>query len=103
MADLDFQNLSTVQSGIQPKAATLPAAATIAPTTFVTLITGTTQLVTVTPPVQGDHMLVMIFPDAMGAFATSGNIKVAANPDVNIPVLMVYNSKEGKYYPGPIS
>ncbi len=103
MSDLDFQNFSTVQSGIQPKAVTVPAASVIAPSTFITIITGTTQLVTLTPPVTGDHMLVLIFPDAMGAMATSGNIKVAADPGVNIPVLMVYNSKEGKYYPGPVS
>lgn len=103
MSDLDFQNFSTVQSSAQPKAATLAAAATIAPTTFVTHITGTTQLVTITPPVTGDHMLCLIFPDAMGAMATSGNIAVAADPGVNIPVFLVYSSKYAKYYPGSIS
>ena len=103
MADLDFQNFSTVKSGAQNKAATIPAAATVAPVGFVTHITGTTQLVTITPPVQGDHMLCLIFPDAMGVMATSGNIAVAADPGVNIPVFMVYNAKYGKYYPGSIS
>jgi hypothetical protein len=103
VADVDFQNFSTVQSGIQPKGATIPAAASITPTTLITHITGTTQLATIVPPVTGDHMLILIFPDAMGAMATSGNIAVAADPGVNIPVFMVYNSKYGKYYPGAIS
>jgi hypothetical protein len=103
LADLDFQNFSTVQSGVQPKAATIPAAATIVPTGFVTHVTGTTQIATITPPVTGDHMLCLIFPDAMGAMATSGNISVAADPGVNIPVFLVYSSKYGKYYPGAIS
>lgn len=103
MADLDFQNFSTVQSNLQPKGATIPAAATITPTGLITHITGTTQLVTITPPVTGDHMLILIFPDAMGAMATSGNIAVAADPGVNIPVFMVYSSKYAKYYPGAIS
>jgi hypothetical protein len=103
MSDLNFQNFSTVQSGVQPKAVTTPAAATLTPTTLITIVTGTTQLATITPPVSGDHVLILIFPDAMGAMATSGNIKVAADPGVNIPVFMVYNSKEGKYYPSAIS
>jgi hypothetical protein len=103
MADLDFQNFSTVQSAAMAKAATIPAAATIAPTGLITHITGTTQLATITPPVSGDHVLILIFPDAMGAMATSGNIAVAADPGVNIPVFMVYSSKYAKYYPGAIS
>lgn len=103
MADIDWQNFSTVQANPQQKAATIPAAATITPTGFVTHITGTTQLATINPPVSGDHMLCLVFPDAMGAFATSGNIAVAADPGVNIPVFLVYSAKYGKYYPGAIS
>jgi hypothetical protein len=103
MSDLDFQNFSTVQSNKQLGSQTIPAAATVAPVSLITHITGTTQLTTITPPVTGDHVLILIFPDAMGAFATSGNIAVAADPGVNIPVFMVYSTKYGKYYPGAIS
>lgn len=101
MSDINWQDISSVQT--QQTSTTIPAATTIAPKTFVTIVTGTTQIGTIVPPVSGDHMLVLIFPDAMGAMATSGNIVVAADPGVNIPVFMVYNSKTGKYYPGPIS
>lgn len=104
MADQNtWQDLSTIQSGLQPTPRTIASAATIAPTTFLTVVTGTTQLVNITPPMQGVHMLVFLFPDAMGAFSTGGNIAVAADPGVNIALIMVYNPVTAKYYPGPIS
>lgn len=103
MPDLDFQNFSTVQSNAQPKPVTIASASVITPTTALTIVTGTTQIVTITPPVTGFHILWLQFPDAMGAFATSGNILVAADPGVNIPVAMLYNPVTGKYTPGAIS
>jgi len=103
MSDLNFQDLSSVQSDKQIGARTIASAATIAPTTFVTIVTGTVQLETITPPVTGAHMLVFIFPDAMGVFATTGNILVGADPGVNIATIMVYNPYTGKYIPGAIS
>ena len=99
----DFQNLSTVQGVGQLGCRTIVAAATIAPTTFLTIVTGTTQLVNITPPLQGAHLLCFVFPDAMGAFATTGNILVGADPGVNILMFLVYNPKTGKYIPGPVS
>lgn len=103
MSDLNFQDLSTVQNGLMRGVTTIASASTIAPTTFLTVITGTTQLVTITPPVSGAHMLVFIFPDAMGAMGTGGNILVGADPGVNIATIMVYNPVTGKYIPGAIS
>jgi len=100
---LNFQDLSTVQSEQQPAPRTIASAATIAPTGFLTIVTGTTQLVNITPPVPWTHMIALMFPDAMGAMATSGNIGVAADPGVNIPVFLVYNPVAGKYYPGAVS
>jgi hypothetical protein len=104
--DLNFQKLSTVQSGNMPDGPgvrTIASAATIVPTTFLTIITGTTQLVNITPPVTGVHVLAFLFPDAMGAFSTAGNILTGVDPGVNIVVFMVYNPLTGKYAPGPIS
>ncbi len=103
MSDLLFQNFSTVQSNQQPAPVTIASASVITPTTALTIVTGTTQLVTITPPVSGFHILWLMFPDAMGVFSTGGNIAVAADPGVNIPVYMVYNPITAKYYPGPIS
>lgn len=101
--DLEFQNLSTVQNKAMMGVRTIASAAIIAPTTALTIVTGTTQLVTITPPVTGFHILWLQFPDAMGAMATSGNILVAADPGVNIPVAMFYNPYTEKYTPGPVS
>ncbi len=103
MNDFLFQQLSTVQDGTQPVPNTIASAATIAPTTFVSFITGTTQLVTITPPIAGAHMLVFIFTGAMGAFSTGGNIGVAADPGQNIATIMIYDPVTNKYWPGAIS
>jgi len=103
MLDSDFQALSTVQSPIQVGVRTIASAATIAPTTALTIVTGTTQLVTITPPTLGFHIIWLQFPDAMGVFSTAGNILVGADPGVNIPVAMLFNPYTGKYTPGPIS
>lgn len=103
MPDLTFQDLSSVQSDKQLGVRTIASATTIAPTTFLTIVTGTTQLVNITPPVSGAHMLVFVFPDAMGAMGTGGNILVGADPGVNIATIMVYNPVSGKYIPGSIS
>ena len=103
MPDLYHQNFSSVQSGAQPLPSTIASAATITPTTALTIVTGVVQIATITPPVSGFHILYLMFPDAMGVFATTGNIAVAADPGANIPLAMVYNPLNKKYYPGAIS
>ena len=103
--DLNFQQISSVQSSgmLGGGSRTIASAATIAPTTFFTLITGTTQLVTITPPVTGAHMLVFRFSGAMGVFSTAGNILTGADPGVDIATIMVYDPLIAKYIPGAIS
>ena len=99
MFDAGFQDLSTVQSGVQPKPPTLASAATVAPANFLTFISGTTAIATVTPPVAGAHMLVMVFTTTTPvAFTTTGNIKAVATPTTNIPLFLFYNPNEAKYY-----
>jgi hypothetical protein len=61
MSDLLFSNFSTVQNKSQQAPNTLAAATTIAPTTLITYVSGTTDVGTVTPPVTGQHMLVLVF------------------------------------------
>lgn len=98
--DLYFQNISTVQNNQQPKPVTLAAAATIAPVTFLTLVTGTTGVATVTPPVTGTHMLVLVFTDGSpGSFTTTGNILTSLTTIAqNKPVLLFYDPSQAKYY-----
>lgn len=102
MADIDFQNISTVSSGLQPKPVTIASAATVAPTTFLSFISGTVAIATVTPPVTGAHMLCFVFTTTTPtAFTTTGgNIKAVATPATNLPVFLVWNPAENKYYVG---
>ena len=104
MSDLNFQDLSTVQSNKSPLPRTIASAATVAPDTFISIITGTTAIATVTPPVTGSHLLAFIFTTTTPvAFTTTGNIKYVATPTTNIPMYMLYRADEGKYYPGEVT
>ena len=100
MSDLLHQNINTVGSIQSKKPVTIASASTIAPTTFLSFISGTTQLVTVTPPVTGSHMLCFVFTGSMGVFSTGGNLAVATDPVVNVPVFLVYDPLTAKYYTG---
>lgn len=100
MLDSDFQNLSTVQSSQQPKPVTLASAATIAPTTFLTTVTGTVPVTTITPPVTGQHMLALRFTNASpGVTGTTGNIGIASTTVLNKVLYMAYDPIAAKYYP----
>lgn len=99
MSDLNHQNIGCVQSNQQPLPVTLASAATIAPTTRLTFITGTVQVATITPPVTGYHEIVLIFTDgAPGALLTSGNIKTAYTPLQNKAFSLHYNPIDAKYW-----
>lgn len=96
MPDLNFQDLSTVQSGLQPKPVTLVAAATIAPTTFLTILTGATAVTTITPPVTGTHMLCIV-PGGATGFAAGGNVVGGTTTVAGRACLLVYNPAAGTY------
>lgn len=97
--DLLFQQLSTVQSDQQPVPNTVASAATLAPTTFLTFVTGTVAVATITPPVTGTHLLLLIYTDATPtAMTTSGNILNLCVPTQNQPTLCVYDPVQRKYY-----
>lgn len=100
MSDLLFQNISTVQSNQQQAPVTLASAATIAPQTFLTLVTGTIDVATVTPPVSGQHMLCLVFTNASpGDLLTTGNILVGTTLVAqNAPILLFYDPTQAKYY-----
>jgi len=99
MSDLLSANFSTVQSLQNQPPTTLAAAATIAPSSFQTFITGTTNVATITPPVTGQHMLVLIFTDnSPGQITTTGNVLLGSTTITkNIPVLLFYNPITAKY------
>jgi hypothetical protein len=100
MADLNFQDLMPVQSKLQQNPVTLASAATIAPTTALTVVTGTTSVATITPPVTGFHILWFKYTNAApGALATSGNIETAYTPVQNRPFALLYDPNIAKYMP----
>jgi hypothetical protein len=96
MPDLNFQDLSTVQSGLQPKPVTVTAAATIAPTTFLTLLTGATAVTTITPPVTGTHMLCIV-PGGATGFAAGGNVTGGTTTVASRACLLVFNPATNGY------
>lgn len=96
--DLLHQNFLTAQSLQQPSPNTIAAATTIAPQTLQTFVTGTLQVATITPPLTGQHMLVLIFTDAApGTMLTTGNILNAIVPTQNLPTVLFYNPITEKY------
>jgi hypothetical protein len=96
-----FQNLSTVQNEQQPGPLTIASASSIgaAIETFISIITGTTAIATVTPPISGQHMIVLVFTNANpGGVTTGGNIANAVDPAQYVPVLLFYNPITATYY-----
>lgn len=102
--DLSFQDLSTVAGLQSPKPPTIASAATVAPITFLTLISGTVAIATITPPADGAHLLCFIFTTTTPvAFTTTGNINHVATPTQNLPMFLVFNPNTGKYHPGEVT
>lgn len=90
MSDALFQQLSTVQSGLQPTPITVTAAATISPQSFLTVLTGNTAVSTINPPVSGVHMLAIV-PGTTTGFTTGGNIVGATITVANRVYLFIWN------------
>lgn len=97
--DLNFQKLSTVQSNEQPNPVTLASSTTIAPTTFVTFLSGATAVATITPPVTGSHMLALIATTTTVTTVTTGNVNLASTLVLNKALFLVYDPATAKYYP----
>lgn len=96
--DLSFQDLSTVQSDRQPTIPTIASAATVAPTTFITYISGTVAIATVTPPANGQHMLILVFTTGTPTtFATTGNVSQAIVPTSALPTFLFYDPAAATY------
>lgn len=101
---MNAANLSTPQSEAQPKPVTIAAAATIAPSTLFTTITGTTAVTTITPPIEGQHLLaIMPLSTNFGGFSAAGNIAVASLTNSTTwgtrISLFMYDPRTAKYYP----
>ena len=97
MSDLLFQDISTVQSNKNALPATVASAATIAPKTFLTILSGTVAIATITPPVTGTHMIAILAAATEAAYTTSGNIVGLTTASTTQPSLFIYNPISGVY------
>lgn len=86
-----------------PQPPTVASAATIAPTTFVTIVSGVAAIVNVTPPIDGAHMLVLIPTGAWTMTAAGNLLTVMAAAAVGQPVILIYNPITKKYANGKLT
>ena len=98
MSDLNHQNINTVNSNLQPYPTRMAAAATIAPTTFLTVLSAGPAVATIVPPVSGAHMLALMFADVAGVTNT-GNISAVVASVALRPMLLIYDPVSGNYFP----
>lgn len=103
MPDLNFQDLSTVQSAQNTKPVTIASATTIAPTTFITVVSGAAAIQNITPPVTGSHMLILVPTGAFTMVATGNLLTAMAAATVGQPVVLIYNPITGKYANGKLT
>lgn len=102
--ELNRYNMAFPQSEQNTNPNTIPSAATVAPVHIMTILTGTVQLATITPPMTGYHELTFMFTaGSPGALLTSGNIAVAYTPVQNRPFKLYYEPNAQKYYPGTVT
>jgi len=101
--DLNAANFSVPQSILQPMPTTLASAATIAPTTLITIVSGAAAIVNITPPMEGAHILIFL---ATGAWTmtAAGNIQTAvAAAAAGVVAIAVYNPATKKYSVGKLA
>jgi|SRR5215471_1203698 len=91
----DWQQLAPSAPGAP---VTMASAATIAPTTWLTILTGNTAVATITPPVPFGHTLALQFAGTAGVVAT-GNILTAVASVAGVAMLFTYNPATQKYVP----
>jgi len=76
----------------------LVSAATLAPTTFLTVLSGNTAVTAITPPVTHTHMIALVFAGTAGITA-GNNIATTKASVVGETMLLVFNPTTQKYYP----
>jgi len=78
-------------------AGSLASAATLVPTTFLTVLTGNVAITAITPPVLHTHMLALVFAGTAGITAGNNiaNTKATVAGEV---LLLVFNPTTQKYH-----
>lgn len=96
----DFQNFAFPQDISQIGIATIPSATVIAPKTFISKVTGTTQIQTIIPPFDGFHILGIIPVDGVEAGAAGNIVQGYVFPASSRVLLFFYDPYIKKYYIG---
>jgi hypothetical protein len=96
LAFRDYVGISA-QLGAAP---TIASAATIQPTTPIVFVSGTTNVVDITPPAQmiGGGQITII-PTGLWSTTTAGNIALATTAVVSKALIMTYDAATAKWYP----
>lgn len=87
--------------GTTAGAPTIASATTIAPTTPISFVSGTTPIVTITPPnpISLNGGKIKIVPTGLWTTTTGGNIALATTAVVNRLLMLVYDPITTKWYP----
>ena len=89
---------------------TVASASTIAPTSWITKVSGTTQITTITAPTVAQNAgaylgCMVLIPTGAWSTATGGNIAAASTATVNIPITLCYDGTswypDSTYTPAP--
>ena len=88
-------------NAVSAAAPTVASAATIAPTTPITFISGTAAVVTITAPspISAGGGAVVLIPTGAFTWTTAGNIAVAGTAVVSRALTMTYDATTTKWYP----
>lgn len=82
-------------------APTIASAATIAPTTRIVFVSGTTQINTITAPapISSGGGQITLIPTGLWTTGTTGNIAIATTAVVSRALIMTYDATTTKWYP----
>ena len=82
-------------------APTIASATTIAPTTYISFVSGTTSIATITVPTNllttGGQ--IVLIPTGLWATTTAGNINLITTAIVSKALIMTYDAATAKWYP----
>jgi hypothetical protein len=82
---------------------TLASATTIAPVKYVTNVSGTTEITTITLPYTDFSGTICLVPTGIWTLNTGGNIAIAATAVVSKAMYLTYNPVTSKWYPSYLS
>lgn len=91
-------NFAALAGQFAQKPQTIASANTIAPVSYLTVLTGNVVIKTITPPLSNLHVLAIQFAGVAGVDAT-GNIKTLKASVVGEVMLLVYDPVAAKYVP----